>query len=105
MQIYGLKNCDSCRKALKTIPRAALVDVRKEGVPSGVLKAALAHFGEALVNTRSATWRGLSDTERSEDPLELIKTHPTVMKRPLIVDDDEMYLGWSTDVQAALNVA
>ena len=29
MLIYGLKNCDTCRKAIKALPDAQLVDVRK----------------------------------------------------------------------------
>jgi arsenate reductase len=28
MELYGLKNCDTCRKALKELPNATLVDVR-----------------------------------------------------------------------------
>ncbi len=37
MLIYGLKNCDTCRKAIKALPDAQLVDVRKDGVPADVL--------------------------------------------------------------------
>ena len=34
MQLFGLKNCDTCRKALKMLPEAELRDVRAEGVPA-----------------------------------------------------------------------
>lgn len=105
MQLYGLKNCDTCRKALKALPTAQLVDVRSEGVPPEVLEVAHATFGEALLNTRSTTWRGLSEQERTGPPLVLIKAHPALMKRPLIVDEDRMYLGWTAEVQAALGAA
>ena len=57
MQLYALKTCDTCRKALRALPDAVLVDVRADGVPADVMEAALAQFGAALVNTRSTTWR------------------------------------------------
>lgn len=101
MQIYGLKNCDTCRKALKSLPQAQLVDVRAEGVPAHVMTAAFAQFGATLLNTRSTTWRGLSEAERAGAPLDLIAQHPALMKRPLIVDVEQMFLGWTKDVQAA----
>jgi arsenate reductase len=37
--------------------------------------------------------------------VQLIETHPTLMKRPLIADGDTLHLGWTKDVQAALNVS
>lgn len=105
MRLYGLKTCDTCRKALKALPEASLVDVRAEGVPEDVLTAALEQFGAALVNTRSTTWRGLDDEARAGEPLELLKAHPSLMKRPLIVSGTDMYLGWAKDTQAALGVS
>lgn len=104
MIVYGLKNCDSCRKALKALPAAELVDVRAEGVPAEVLQKAFAHFESKLLNTRSTTWRQLDEGERGQDPLTLIKTHPTLMKRPLIVDGDQMVLGFDKAAQAALGL-
>ncbi|WP_370401014.1 arsenate reductase family protein [Sulfitobacter sp. JB4-11] len=100
MQIYGLKNCDTCRKALKALPGATLVDVRADGVPDAVLAQAHATFGDALVNTRSTTWRQLDDTARQQPPLDLIKATPSVMKRPLIAVGDQLFLGWNKDVEA-----
>ncbi|WP_299777777.1 ArsC/Spx/MgsR family protein [uncultured Roseobacter sp.] len=105
MRLYGLKNCDTCRKALKALPKAELVDVRVEGVPGDVLTAALAQFGDALVNTRSTTWRGMDEADRNKPPLEQLKAHPSLMKRPLIVDGAKMHLGWTKDTQAALGAA
>ncbi|MEP6020755.1 MAG: ArsC/Spx/MgsR family protein [Paracoccaceae bacterium] len=102
MKLYGLKNCDTCRKAMKALPQAELVDVRSDGVPADVLKAALDKFGDALVNTRSTTWRGLDDTARASDPLQLLETHPALMKRPLIDVDGELHLGWTKATQDAL---
>ncbi|UWS06614.1 arsenate reductase family protein [Phaeobacter inhibens] len=104
MQLFGLKACDTCRKALKQLPEAELVDVRADGVPEAILTAALAQFGDRLVNTRSTTWRGLSEAERAGEPLDLLKTHPALMKRPLIKSGDDLYLGWDAKTKAALGV-
>jgi len=99
MRIYGLRNCDSCRKAMKALPGAELVDVRAEGVPEDVLTRAYAQFGDALLNTRSTTWRGLDDSARSAPPLELIKAHPALMKRPLIEANGQLFLSWNKEVE------
>lgn len=100
MQIYGLKNCDTCRKALKALPEAELVDVRADGVPEAVLSQAYEVFGDKLLNTRSTTWRQLDEAERAMPPLALIKAAPSVMKRPLIAVDNQLFLGWNKDVEA-----
>ena len=102
MILYGLKTCDTCRKALKSLPDARFVDVRAEGVPEAVLRAAFARFGQDLINTRSTTWRGLDESERARDPLELLADHPTLMKRPLIDAGGTLHLGWGPEVRAGL---
>ncbi|MBY6067070.1 arsenate reductase [Leisingera aquaemixtae] len=105
MKIYGLKNCDTCRKALKQMPDSVLVDIRTDGMPEGLLEAAHAKFGAKLVNTRSTTWRGLSEEERGGEPLELLRAHPALMKRPLIERDGELFLGWDQNTKEALGGA
>jgi arsenate reductase len=105
MQLFGLKTCDTCRKAMKSLKDAEFFDVRADGVPAPVLEAALAAFGAELVNTRSTTWRGLDAESRAQPPEALLRAHPTLMKRPLILDGDRIYLGWGKDVQAELGAA
>lgn len=105
MNLYGLKTCDTCRKALKSLPDATFVDVRADGVPPEMMQRAFAQFGTALVNTRSTTWRALPESERSRPPLELLAEHPTLMKRPLIEADGTLHLGWTGETRTALGVA
>ncbi|EBA03948.1 hypothetical protein RB2150_05593 [Rhodobacterales bacterium HTCC2150] len=106
MQLYGLKNCDTCKKALKTLVAADIsveyFDVRADGVPVAELKEFLKFFGDKLVNTRSTTWRGLSDNERAKPQLALLQENPTLMKRPVIRHDGALFLGWTADVQQSL---
>jgi len=107
MELYGLKTCDTCRRALKALAAAGhavrFVDVRAEPLDDATRAAFLAEFGDALVNTRSTTWRGLSEEERAGTPADLLAAHPALMKRPVIrADDGALYLGWGKEVQAAL---
>ena len=102
MILYGLKTCDTCRKAVKALPDAQYVDVRKDGVATEVLERAFTQFGEKLVNKSSTTWRQLDEDQRARPALDLIAEHPTLMKRPLIEEGDKMWLGWGKDVQAEL---
>lgn len=105
MRLYGLKTCDTCRKALKLLSDAEFVDVREAGISEPVLTRALAEFGAALVNTRSTTWRQLDESARGLPELELLQTYPTLMKRPLIEHDGVLYLGWTAQTRQALGVA
>ncbi|NCZ65725.1 MAG: arsenate reductase, partial [Rhodobacteraceae bacterium] len=72
MDIYGIKTCDSCRKAIKALSDARFVDLRKDGISPDLLSRAYAEFGDAIVNKKSATWRGFDDAKRAMDPLELV---------------------------------
>ena len=105
MKLFGLKNCDACRKAMKVLPEISFVDVRADGVPLEVLERALGQFGDRLLNTRSTTWRGLTAEDREKSPVELLQAHPALMKRPLIEGNGELYLGWGKDTQSALGVS
>ncbi|MEM8553623.1 MAG: ArsC/Spx/MgsR family protein [Pseudomonadota bacterium] len=108
-KLYGLKNCDTCRKARKALEAAGhvvnFVDVRDNPPPDEVLSHWLDQFGPALLNTRSTTWRGLTDDERQAEPLDLLQQHPTLMKRPVIEHDGAVHLGWGKPVQATLGVS
>ncbi|SLN44270.1 putative reductase [Pseudoruegeria aquimaris] len=106
MKLYGLKTCDTCRKALKDLKDAgvevAFVDVRADGVPERDLARFLTAFGENLINRRSTTWRGLDEAARAAAPLALLQAHPTLMKRPVIEAGDRLFLGWTAQTRAAL---
>ncbi len=106
MQVYSLKTCDTCRKAIRELREAGhdpdIVDVRADGVSRGDIARFLDVFGDDLINKRSTTWRGLSEAERSTDPAQLLASHPTLMKRPIIDAGGQLYMGWKADVRDAL---
>jgi len=94
MIIYGLKNCDACKTLLKAKPHFELVDVNIMPVPEDILNEALKSFGEKLINKSSTTWRKLDIKTREQKPLEIIRLHPKVMKRPLVqLTSGELLLG------------
>ncbi|MEO0607546.1 MAG: ArsC/Spx/MgsR family protein [Pseudomonadota bacterium] len=107
LTLYGLKNCDTCKKAIKALEGAGLtltfVDIRAEADLPQLVPAWLAAVGdETLINRRSTTWRTLSEAERATDPAALLIANPTLVKRPVIETGDAVYVGWSKDTQAAL---
>ena len=106
--VYGIRTCDTCRKAVKALVAAGqdaqLHDVRADPVGDDQLAVWLAAFGPDLVNRKSATWRGLDDATRALPDAALLAAHPTVMKRPVIVADGALHLGWGKPVQASFGV-
>jgi len=111
MILYGLKNCDTCRKALKALQNAGrepdFHDVRVDGVTKAYLtKWAKAAGWEALLNKKSTTWRELSDADKKDcdekKAIALMEKHPALIKRPVIECDGEVTVGWTKETQAAL---
>ncbi len=108
MILFGLKNCDTCRKALKALSAAGHTpdfhDVRLDGVTKAYLtKWAKAAGWETLLNTRSTTWRGLADKNKAgvdeKKAIALMEKHPALIKRPVIEADGKVTVGWTKDVQ------
>lgn len=104
MRFFGLKSCDTCRKALRSLAEAGhtpeVIDVRKDGASDADRAAIIAAFGTAAINRASTTWRGLNDAEKGADPAQLLADYPTLMKRPVIEHDGRWTIGWKADVQA-----
>lgn len=106
MKVFALKTCDTCRKAIRELTSAGhsvdVTDVRNDGVSKQDLTRFYNAFGDDLINKRSTTWRGLSETDRGRDSIALLSEHPTLMKRPVVEADGQLYLGWTPQVRAAL---
>lgn len=96
--LYGLSNCDTCRKARKWLDRFgvehAFVDYR-DALPSPETFVDWAgHAGgfDALVNKSSTTWRQLPEHRKapgSEAEWKLLlREHPQLVRRPVVVTGD-----------------
>ena len=111
MIIYGLKNCDTCRAAIKWLDAEDITyefrDVRKDGLDAGDVKSWLATVGsDSLVNRRGTTWRQLDEADKAKssdaDLADLILKYPAVMKRPVFVTDKAVIVGFKDEQKAAL---
>ena len=110
LTLYGLKNCDTCKKALKALEAAGqnvtFVDIRAEAeLETLVPKWLKSVDAKTLMNTRSTTWRGLSDAEKAKaeaDPSPALIANPTLVKRPVIEQGNTVHVGWTKAVQEAL---
>jgi len=109
LTVYHLKTCDTCRKAIKALKERhdlELVDVRADGVEKAIISEWIEAVGyEAVLNTRSTTWRGLQEADKadmnSDKALDLLVAHPTLIKRPAITDGKTITIGWKADAQKA----
>ena len=89
MKLYGLKNCDSCKKALKALQSVGqsveFIDLRAVPVATEQLQKWLDEHGDAiLVNRKSTTWRRLDEQARQQPALGLLRANQTLIKRPVI---------------------
>ncbi|MCL4135056.1 UNVERIFIED_CONTAM: hypothetical protein GTU68_021597 [Idotea baltica] len=111
MKVYSLKNCDTCKKALKWLDGEGIAhevhDIRAQGVDAAFIGPIVDALGwETAINRRSTTWRGLSDADKdgldNAKAVALILDHPTLMKRPVFVSGSTVICGFDAKAQAAV---
>jgi Spx/MgsR family transcriptional regulator len=104
--LYGLDNCDTCRKARNWLKRAGVehefADYRAQRIEPATLKAWAQQLGgwDALINKASTTWKNLPPMRKTpgSDPewTLLIKEHPAIVKRPVVaMPDGRVQLGFT----------
>ncbi|WP_111496578.1 ArsC family reductase [Marinobacter bohaiensis] len=106
MDIYGIKNCDTVKKALKWLDAAdksyTFHDYKKEGVDPERLAAWESQVGwEVLLNRRGTTWRKLPDEVRDnidrDSALTVMQENPSAIKRPVVENGDQVLVGFKAD--------
>lgn len=102
--VYGIKNCDTVKKARKWLDNRGVDysfhDVREDGLDREQVKAWLDELGwESLVNRRSTSWKALDEGARNsmdkDSALDAILEQPTLIKRPLLDTGHERHCGFS----------
>ncbi|MEO0411626.1 MAG: ArsC/Spx/MgsR family protein [Pseudomonadota bacterium] len=107
-KLYGIKNCDTVRKALKAFEAAGkpveFVDVRAQALTEETVQSWLAYVdAETLINTRGTTWRKMDEVSRGAamaGPASAILKEPSLFKRPVITDGESVTVGWKAAEQA-----
>ena len=103
--LYGIKNCDTVRKARKWLEAHGIEyqfhDFRADGLDRDLVRGWITELGwQNLVNRRSTSWKALDASSREtmdeDSALVAILAQPTLIKRPLLDTGHERHNGFST---------
>jgi len=100
LKVYGIKNCDSVKKALKYLSAHNIdyrfIDFRQNPSSADTVKRWVESIGlEVLLNKRSTTYRNLSDTQKNNITIKLLIEQPTLIKRPVLVNGLKVIVGFN----------
>lgn len=107
IHIYGIKNCDTMKRAMKWLDENGVAyefhDYKTEGADADLLeKAITAHGWENVINKRGTSWRKLDDQIKANMDKNSAKSaaldNPSLIKRPLVVANDDILLGFDAGV-------
>ena len=111
VEIYGIPNCDTIKKARKWLIEHDIEyqfhDYKKEGADSVLLKQWSETEGwETLLNRRGTTWRKLPEDVKAgvdeSSSIQLMVDNPSMIKRPVLITDGEVTVGFSETVYQEL---
>lgn len=109
--MYGIKNCDTIKKARLHLEQRQLPyrfhDYRVDGINAELLNELVAALGwQALLNTRGTTYRALADAEKADmqeqKALALMLANPAMIKRPVLKTTSSYVLGYTSAEYDAL---
>ncbi|MBQ4832567.1 ArsC family reductase [Pseudoalteromonas sp. MMG010] len=101
--LYGISNCDTIKKAKKYLTENNIPftfhDYRKDGVDEAMITEFSTHLDwQLLVNKRGTTYRALSDEQKQsltkESAITLLCEQPAMIKRPVLVTNEQYHLGF-----------
>ena len=108
--IYGIKNCDTMKKAFSWLEANNIpytfVDYKRAGIAESHLSEWIKLTSwESLLNTRGLMWKKLTDEERAN--IDAYKAHqlmieyPSMIKRPVLYAGKKLLIGFSPETYAA----
>lgn len=106
MKIYGIRNCDTVKKARKWLDQQGLDyqfhDLRKDGLDDALLTRWEQALGwETLLNRRGTTWRNLPEEVRAnidaQSAHSIMLEHPSIIKRPVVEHEGTVSVGFKAD--------
>lgn len=110
MILYGIRNCDTVRKARAWLDARGLAykfhDYKTAGIDSGRLRTWAEELGwEKLLNRAGTTFRKLPDADKAgldEDrAIALMQARPSMIRRPLLNLGSRRLLGFDEGAWAA----
>jgi len=102
--MYGIPNCDSIKKARKWLGAHNATyqfhNYKKDGIEALQLAQWIDQLGwEVLLNKRGTTWRKLSEAQKinlnADKAIALMCEHTSMIKRPVLVLDHHIEVGFS----------
>ncbi|MDR1646505.1 MAG: arsenate reductase [Zoogloeaceae bacterium] len=106
IRLYGIKNCDTMKKAFAWLAAANIPhefsDYKKAGVVAARLDTWLARSDwKTLLNTRGLMWKKLEASERvgvdAAKARELMLRYPVLIKRPVLETGDTLLVGFDPE--------
>ncbi|MBY6188502.1 ArsC family reductase [Marinobacter hydrocarbonoclasticus] len=103
MILYGIKSCDTVRKARKHLDAKGCPHTFHDFREAGLDDATLSRWLEqvpytTLLNTRSTSWRALDDADKqgldAAKAKQLMLANPTLVKRPVLESAGELMVGF-----------
>jgi arsenate reductase len=104
--LYGIKNCDTVRKARRWLDdhnvEYRFHDLRTDGLARARLQQWIKTLGwEDLLNRRSSTWRKLPEITRNNInrtiAIQVMLEQPSIIRRPILETGGKLYLGFETN--------
>ncbi len=100
MKMYGIKNCDTIKKARKFLDahniECEFIDFRDQPIDEPTLQSFVNVIGwDKLINKRSTTYRQLTDAQKADITMALTLKNPTLIKRPVLVAGSDIKVGFS----------
>jgi len=107
--IFHLTNCNTCQRIIKELnpgPEFVMQDIKKDPLTVAQLETLknLAGSYEALFSRRAKLYRerGLNNEQLTEAIYrELLLEHYTFLQRPVVVNNDQIFVGSSKKTVAA----
>lgn len=104
--LYGIKNCDTIKKARAWLTANNIDytfhDYRQDGLDTSWLEQAEHALGwELMLNKRGTTFRQLTDEKKQgvdkAAALALMLEYPAMIKRPILIHNEKYSIGFKTD--------
>lgn len=108
MKIYGIKNCDTVKKALKFLDENSInhefIDYKKTAPNKEKIAEFIEIFGiEKVLNKRGTTWRKIDEAQQKKAEndqnfaIKLMAESPSMIKRPILISEKANLIGFKAE--------